>query len=63
MRRLILRARRVALRSVSVLIEGDTRTGAEQVPDEDPAELTREVLRIEKEIIGGLEKLLREIQA
>ena len=36
---------------------------AEEVPAEDPAELIREVLAIEKEIIGGLVKLLREIEA
>jgi len=36
---------------------------AEEVPDEDPAELIREVLEIEKEITGGLEKLLGEIEA
>jgi len=36
---------------------------AERVPDEDPAELIREVLAIEREIADGLEKLLREIEA
>lgn len=36
---------------------------AEPVPDEDPAELIREVLAIEKEITEGLEKLLKEIEA
>lgn len=36
---------------------------AEPVPDEDPAELIREVLAIEKEITQGLERLLKEIEA
>jgi type I restriction enzyme M protein len=36
---------------------------AEQVPEEDPAELIREVLSIEKEIVEGLEKLLKEVKA
>jgi type I restriction enzyme M protein len=36
---------------------------AESTPDEDPAELIREVLDIEHEIADGLEKLLREIEA
>jgi len=35
---------------------------AEQAPDEDPAELIREVLAIEREITTGLEKLLKEIE-
>ncbi len=35
---------------------------AESVPDEDPAELIREVLAIEREITDGLEKLLKEIE-
>lgn len=35
---------------------------AEAVPDEDPAELIREVLAIEREITAGLEKLLSEIE-
>ena len=35
---------------------------AEPVPDEDPAELIREVLAIEKEIKEGLEKLLSEVE-
>jgi type I restriction enzyme M protein len=34
---------------------------AEEVPDEDPAELIREVLAIEKEITAGLEKLVEEV--
>ena len=34
---------------------------AEAVPDEDPAELIREVLAIEREITAGLEKLLDEV--
>jgi type I restriction enzyme M protein len=36
---------------------------AEPPPDEDPAELIREVLAIEREIEAGLEKLLREVEA
>jgi len=35
----------------------------EEVPDEDPAELIREVLAIEREITKGLEELLSEIEA
>ncbi len=35
---------------------------AEPVPDEDPAELIREVLAIEREITEGLEKLLSEVE-
>ena len=35
---------------------------AETVPDEDPAELIREVLAIEREITAGLEKLLGEVE-
>jgi len=35
---------------------------AEKAPDEDPAELIRETLAIEREIAEGLEKLLREIE-
>ena len=35
---------------------------AEEVPDEDPAELIREVLAIEREIAAGLEKLLEEVE-
>ena len=35
---------------------------AEAVPDEDPAELIREVLAIEREIAAGLEKLLGEVE-
>ena len=34
----------------------------EPVPDEDPADLIREVLAIEKEITVGLENLLREVE-
>ena len=36
---------------------------AEKAPDEDPAELIRETLAIEREIAGGLEKLLQEVEA
>ena len=36
---------------------------AEKAPDEDPAELIRETLAIEREIENGLEKLLKEIEA
>jgi type I restriction enzyme M protein len=35
---------------------------AEKAPDEDPAELIRETLAIEREITEGLEKLLREVE-
>ena len=34
---------------------------ADAVPDEDPAELIREVLAIERESTAGLEKLLDEV--
>ena len=34
----------------------------EEVPDEDPAELMREVLAIKREITAGLEKLLSEVE-
>jgi type I restriction enzyme M protein len=36
---------------------------AEEVPDEDPADLIREVLKIEQEITEGLEKLLKDVEA
>jgi type I restriction enzyme M protein len=36
---------------------------AQKAPDEDPAELIRETLEIEREIANGLEKLLREVEA
>jgi type I restriction enzyme M protein len=36
---------------------------AEQAPEEDPAELIREVLTLEREIVDGLEKLLKEVEA
>jgi len=35
---------------------------AEKAPDEDPGDLIRETLAIEREIVTGLEKLLREIE-
>jgi len=35
----------------------------EEVPDEDPADLIREVMGIEKEITVGLEKLLNDVEA
>ena len=35
---------------------------AEPVPDEDPADLIREVLAVEREITMGLEKLLSEVE-
>ena len=35
---------------------------AEKAPDEDPAELVRDVLAIEREIAVGLEKLLSEVE-
>jgi len=36
---------------------------AEQAPEEDPAELIREVLILEREIVDGLERLLKEVEA
>lgn len=36
---------------------------AEPAPEEDPAELIREVLTIEREIVDGLEELLKEVAA
>jgi hypothetical protein len=36
---------------------------AEQAPAEDPAELIREVLALEREIVDGLDKLLKEVDA
>jgi type I restriction enzyme M protein len=36
---------------------------AEEVPDEDPAELIRDVLKIEREIASGLDRLLEEVEA
>ena len=36
---------------------------AEKAPEEDPAQLIREVLETEREIEGGLEKLLKEVEA
>jgi type I restriction enzyme M protein len=36
---------------------------AELAPEEDPAELIREVLTLEREIVDGLEKLLKEVEA
>jgi type I restriction enzyme M protein len=36
---------------------------AEKAPDEDPAELIRETLQLEREIAQGLEKLLSEIES
>jgi hypothetical protein len=35
---------------------------AEKAPDDDPAQLIRETLTIERDIAGGLEKLLREVE-
>ena len=35
----------------------------EEVPDDDPVELIREVLAIEREIATGLDKLRKEIEA
>jgi len=35
----------------------------EEVPDEDPADLIREVIAIEKEITVGFEKLLKDVEA
>jgi hypothetical protein len=36
---------------------------AEQAPEEHPSELIREVLSLEREIVEGLEKLLKEVEA
>lgn len=36
---------------------------SEEVPDEDPAELIRDVLQIERKITDGLEKLLKDVEA
>ena len=36
---------------------------AEKAPDDDPAQLIRETLAIERDIAGGLEKLLQEVEA
>lgn len=36
---------------------------AEKAPEEDPIQLIRETLAIEREIADGLEKLLKEIEA
>ncbi len=36
---------------------------AEDVPDEDPVDLIRDVLEIEQEITSGLEKLLQDVEA
>ena len=36
---------------------------AEQAPDDDPAELIREALAIERDIASGLEKLLQNMEA
>ena len=35
---------------------------AEEVPDENPADLIRDVLEIEREITAGLEKLLKDVE-
>ena len=35
---------------------------AEEIPEEDPAELIRDVLEMEKEITNGLQRLLREVE-
>jgi len=35
---------------------------AEEPPDEDPAELIRETLTMEREITEGLERLLKEVE-
>ncbi|HXF91416.1 MAG TPA: hypothetical protein VNK46_01570 [Nitrospiraceae bacterium] len=36
---------------------------AEKPPEEDPAQLIREVLAIEREITAGLEKLLKDVES
>ena len=38
-----------------------TNRNAEEVPDEDPAELIRETIDIERDIVKGLESLLLEV--
>ena len=35
---------------------------AEEIPEEDPVELVRDVLEMEKEITNGLQRLLREVE-
>lgn len=35
----------------------------EEIPDEDPAELIRDVLKIEQKITDGLENLLKDVEA
>ncbi len=35
---------------------------SEDVPDDDPAELVRDIVKIERDILSGLEKLLRDIE-
>ena len=52
--------RRERLRRRSVVVQ---TAGGEEVPGEDPAELIREVLNVEREIADGLEKLLKGIEA
>lgn len=57
--------------SVNVVAENDYNLAAgrykpqiaDKAPDDDPAELIRETLAIEREIAGELEKLLREVDA
>lgn len=56
--------------NVQTVVENDYSLAAgrykpqvtEKAPDEDPADLIRETLEIEREIADGLEKLLREIE-
>ncbi len=36
---------------------------AEKAPEDDPAELIRETAEVEREILGGLEKLLKDVEA
>jgi len=56
---------------VETIAENDYNLGAgrykpqtiENAPQEDPADLIRETLAIEREIAGGLEKLLKEVEA
>jgi len=36
---------------------------AEKAPDDDPKQLIREILEIEREIAGGLEKLLQDVES
>src|SRR5512139_3394944 len=52
-----------AVASVSPLAAGRYKPQiAERPPEENPAQLIRETLALERKIVNGLEKLLREIE-